>query len=226
MSQYIPDAYTRGKWANLYRTLLATVFIGTGMSLIGWLATLPFCCVPVRSKLGTGIGLSTYTFVNLLFTLASWIIAMTLIVSINKTLIGSPWTGAAGNSLWVTICAIGSLVIAYLCLSGMCCAGRGGSGGARVGAEGFGIKQNRRNSRGRRGLFGKRKTNGDDYYDSNRHLPTTMQQRPQSFQQQQQPQPPSGSILNNPAGPFGNTSNVNMTEAGPSTGQQPNVAHP
>jgi hypothetical protein len=92
-------------------------FIGCIFSFLFWLASLPICCLNRR---GHGISMATLVGINFLIMLAALILALVLVISGVKEITGSSpgWEAHAGNLLWITIGAVVSLFLSFLCYTG------------------------------------------------------------------------------------------------------------
>ncbi|CAO3598013.1 unnamed protein product [Absidia cylindrospora] len=136
--------------------------IGLCFSFLLWVAGMPLCCIPRKS---VGASMSTFIFITFLIMLTALIMELVFVLRGNYLLhqADPTWTGRAGNSLWMTIGSVISLLISFFCYGGSCCcvgnkaAVAGAGAGAAVGAK------------KKRGLFGRR-TKVDPSDDKNADL--------------------------------------------------------
>ncbi|ORX46576.1 hypothetical protein DM01DRAFT_1410627 [Hesseltinella vesiculosa] len=117
---------------GLFMALFILLFIGLGLSFLMWLLSIPLAFV--RHK-AVGSTLSTILTIAFLADLAALIIALVLILSGIANITDDNWNGHAGNSLWLTIGAVMSLLFSFLTFGCSCCAirdTRGAGGKGRV----------------------------------------------------------------------------------------------
>ncbi|KAI8336254.1 SUR7/PalI family-domain-containing protein [Chlamydoabsidia padenii] len=124
---------------GLFLGVFILFIIGLCFSFLLWIAGMPLCCVRARS---VGASMSTFVMITFLVMLTALIMELVLILRGNYLLHNADptWTGHAGNSLWLTIGSVFSLLFAFFFYGGSCCCvgaktdgparkGRGGGGG-------------------------------------------------------------------------------------------------
>ncbi|CAO3590243.1 unnamed protein product [Absidia cylindrospora] len=141
VNQVISSArYSSGLFLGLFILLI----IGLCLTFLLLIASLPLCCVRARS---VGASMSALIFLTFLVMLAALIIELVVVIRGNQLLhqADPSWTGRAGNSLWMTIGSVVSLVFAFLAYGCSCCAvgntvGRKRSVGGRGKVDPYGDK--------------------------------------------------------------------------------------
>jgi hypothetical protein len=111
--------------------------LGLCFTFLLWIAGMPLCCVRARS---VGASMSTLVGITFLVMLTALIMELVLIIRGNYLLHNADptWSGHAGNSLWLTIGSVVSLLFAFFCYGGSCCCvgTKGGEAGGRRGRRG------------------------------------------------------------------------------------------
>lgn len=124
VQQALPDIASKPHVAGLFYALFILYFIGMIWSFLLWLSSLPMCCIRRR---GASYCMAPATVINFFIMLVALILALVAILRGLKLLTDADnnWTGRAGWSLWMTIGAVISLLLASLCY---CCTGARGGG--------------------------------------------------------------------------------------------------
>lgn len=106
--------------SGLFLGVFILFIIGVCFAFLLWIASLPLCCV--RSR-GVGGGMSLFIFITFLVMLAALIIELVLVIRGARLLhdVDPTWSGRAGNSLWLTIASVASLLFALMSYTGSCC---------------------------------------------------------------------------------------------------------
>ncbi|KAG0749897.1 hypothetical protein G6F57_005847 [Rhizopus arrhizus] len=110
--------------SGLFLAMFILFFIACGWSFLLWLMSIPICCF--RRRL-FGYSMSILVLINFFIMLAALILALVLIISGVKLVTANQgWSAYAGNSLWITIGAVISLLLSTMFY---CCGSAGGGGG-------------------------------------------------------------------------------------------------
>lgn len=119
----VPNLATSWMVKGLFLGLFILVFIALGFSFIFWLMSLPICCLKKR---GWGYSMSTLVFINFMIMLVALILALILVLGGIRQITSADdtWNAHAGNSLWLTIGAVLSLFVSFLCYSSGVCGSR------------------------------------------------------------------------------------------------------
>ncbi|KAI8099601.1 SUR7/PalI family-domain-containing protein [Halteromyces radiatus] len=175
--------------------------IGLCFSFILWVISMPLCCVKHRA---VGGSMSTFTFITFLVMLTALIMELVFIIRGNYLLhsVDPTWTGHAGNSLWLTIGSVVSLLFAFFSYGGSCCC---------IGGKGAATSRKSKKASGRVGpTYGGKYGDGDEEaagegthairspYNLNQSVYHTVgQQSPHMSQQPYQAQPGSPHVPSN-----------------------------
>ncbi|KAI8344052.1 SUR7/PalI family-domain-containing protein [Chlamydoabsidia padenii] len=105
---------------GLFLGVFILFIIGLCFAFLLWVASLPLCCV--RSR-GVGGSMSVFIFITFLVMLAALIIELVLVIRGARIIhdVDSSWSAQAGNSLWLTIASVVSLLLAFFSYGGSCC---------------------------------------------------------------------------------------------------------
>ncbi|KAI8880389.1 hypothetical protein K501DRAFT_191449 [Backusella circina FSU 941] len=112
IAQVLPDKASSKFTQSLFLGMFILFFIGCGFSLFIWIFSLPFCCARRRSIF---FSMTTFVLINFFIMLAALILALVLVLGGIKTLTNADnsWEGHAGNSLWIAIGTVVSLLAAF-----------------------------------------------------------------------------------------------------------------
>lgn len=122
IQQALPGLSSKPHVHGLFYALFILYFIGTIWSFLLWLSSLPMCCIRRR---GASYCMAPATVINFFIMLVALILALVAVLRGLKLLTDAAptWTGRAGWSMWMTIGAVISLLLASLCY---CCTSAGG----------------------------------------------------------------------------------------------------
>ncbi|KAI7895971.1 uncharacterized protein EV154DRAFT_593282 [Mucor mucedo] len=124
ISNIAPTAAHSYVASGLFLGMFILFFIGCGFSFVFWCFSLPICCVKRR---GLGYSMSTLVLTTFCVMLTAFILSLVVIFLGIKAVTGQDgWGAEVGNSLWLTISALVSLMISFLCYTGGTTCGRPG----------------------------------------------------------------------------------------------------
>lgn len=116
ISEIATSAATSYVARGLFLGMFILFFIGCGFSFVFWLCSLPICCLKRR---GWGYSMSSLVLLNFCIMLTAFIMSLVAIFKGMKLVTGlDGWSGQAGNSVWLTISSLVSLLISFLCYTG------------------------------------------------------------------------------------------------------------
>ncbi|KAI8991031.1 SUR7/PalI family-domain-containing protein [Mycotypha africana] len=121
VNQAVPGMANSYGTKGVFLALFILLFIAMGLSFIFWLMSLPICC---SNRRGLGYSMTTLVLINFFIMLAALILALVLVIGGIRQLTRADrtWSAQAGNSVWITIGAVVSLFLSFLCYSGgVCC---------------------------------------------------------------------------------------------------------
>ncbi|GAA5812255.1 hypothetical protein MFLAVUS_005705 [Mucor flavus] len=123
ISSVAPQAHS-GIAQGLFLGMFILFFLGCGFSFVFWCFSLPICCL---KRKGYGYSMSSLVLTTFLVMLTAFILSLVVVFLGMKTItnLETGWSVEAGNSIWLTIAALVSLLISFLCYTGgVTCGGK------------------------------------------------------------------------------------------------------
>lgn len=123
ISSVAPQAHS-GIAQGLFLGMFILFFLGCGFSFVFWCFSLPICCL---KRKGYGYSMSSLVLITFLVMFAAFILSLVVVFLGFKTVtsLEEGWSVEVGNSIWLTIGALVSLLISFLCYTGgVTCGGK------------------------------------------------------------------------------------------------------
>lgn len=109
---------------GLFLGIFILFFLACGFSFVFWCFSLPICCL---KRKGFGYSMSSLVLINFLVLFTAFILSLVAVFLGMKivTNLETGWSVEVGNIIWMTIGALVSLLLSFLCYTGgVTCGGR------------------------------------------------------------------------------------------------------